>query len=219
MNRPGKPGRLSRAVVGSLFYLYRKLNTMIIPTRLKKIAQVCDTGSSRYTLDNVHIRQRDDKTELTATNGKSLLRFIVPDDQNTVPNCETQIEKKDFKRIVGASGTVSHRISETPNGVVRFQANNRDGSPGAMVEATTENAGRYPDADTVLDYPRPDFKLHRVNAKLLRDLLDAVVTSGADVIDLVTGGEGDPVYIDGTCEGKHDVHAVEFHGILMPCTK
>ena len=89
--------------------------------------------------------------------------------------------------------TAQHRISETPNGVVRFQGQNRDGSPGSLCTVTTDNAGRYPDADTVLDYPRPDFKLHRVNAKLLRDLLDAVVTSGADVIDLVTGSEGDPV--------------------------
>ena len=89
-----------------------KARIMIIPTRLKKIAQICDTGSSRYTLDNVHLRQRDNKTELTATNGKSLLRFIVPDENSTIPDCETQVEKKDFKRIIGASGTSQHRISE-----------------------------------------------------------------------------------------------------------
>lgn len=196
-----------------------KVNKMIIPTRLKKIAQIAACGSSRYTMDHVHLRQRDQKTELTATNGKSLLRFIVPDDNSKIPDCQTQVEKKDFKQIIGASGTISHRIRETPNGTVKFQANNRDGSMNAIVEALTDSAGRYPDADTVLESPRPNFTLHRVNAKLLRDLLDAVVTSGADVIDLVTGTDRDPIYIDGTCEGKHDVHTVEFHGILMTCAK
>jgi hypothetical protein len=216
---PGNGCELSRAVVGTLSYLYRKLNTMIIPTRLKKIAQIADCGSSRYTMDHVHLRQRDNKTELTATNGKSLLRFIVPDDNSTIPDCQTQVERRDFKRIIGASGTISHRIPETPNGVVKFNSHNRDGSPGETVETLTDSAGRYPDADTVLNTPRPNVTTHRVNAKLLRDLLDAVVTSGAEVIDLVTGSDRDPIYIDGTCEGKHDIHTVEFHGILMTCSK
>ena len=199
---------------------------MIIPTRLKKIAQICACGSSRYTLDHVHLRQRDKKTELTATNGKSLLRFIVPDEHSIIPDCQTQVEKKDFKQIIGASGTISHRIDEKPNGTVKFNSNNRDGS-FVRTEALTDSAGRYPDADTVLNKPifdahqeeKLNYTTHRLNPKLLRDLLDAVVTSGAEYIDLVTAGEMDPVYIDGEATGKHDDNKVQFHGILMPCAK
>jgi hypothetical protein len=212
-------GGRHRAPLWLAFLTLSKATKMIIPTRLKKIAQIADCGSGRYTMDHVHLRQRDNKTELTATNGKSLLRFIVPDDKSPIPNCETQVQRKDFKQIVGASGTISHRISETPNGTVKFQANNRDGSLSSAVEALTDSAGRYPNADLVLDRPNLNYTVHRVNAKLLRDLLDAVVTSGADVIDLVTATDQDPIYIDGSCEGKHDIHTVQFHGILMPCAK
>ena len=209
------------------FLTLLKARIMIIPTRLKKIAQICADNSNRYTLDNVHVRKRNNKTELTATDARALLRFIVPADDSTVDDCETQIYAKDFKRIVGASGTITHKIVDQPNGVVRFQASNRDGSPGAMVETSSECAGRYPDADTVLDKPvfdshqeeKLNYTTHRLNAELLRRLLDTVVTSGAEYIDLVTAGDDNPVYIDGVATGKHDDNKVQFHGILMPCAK
>lgn len=199
---------------------------MIIPTRLKKIAQICADNSNRYTLDNVHVRKRNNKTELTATDARALLRFIVPADDSTVDDCETQIYAKDFKKIIGASGTITHKVVDQPNGVVKFNSNSRDGS-FVKTEVSSECAGRYPDADTVLDKPifdahqeeRINYTTHRLNPKLLRDLLDAVVTSGAEYIDLVTAGDDNPVYIDGVATGKHDDNKVQFHGILMPCAK
>lgn len=228
-NQPasGNAGGLLRAAGGTFVLFTLEDEIMIIPTRLKKIAQICETGSSRYTLENVHIRKRNKRTELTATNGKSLLRFYVPADDSNVSDCETQIHAKDFKRIVGATGTIAHKVVDQPNGVVKFEASNRDGTPGPKVEASTESAGRYPDADRVLDKPifdsnqeeRIDYRTHRLDAGLLKSLLEAVVASGGEYVDLVTAGEENPVYIDGVATGKHDDHKVEFRGILMTCRK
>ena len=202
---------------------------MIIPTRLKKIAAIAESNSiARHgMLNNVHIRKRNNNTELTASDGKKLLRFVVPcneADHDHIDDCELQVHSQQFKQAIGAAGTISHHVDEQPNGVISFKQVLKGGM-GSTVDVPTASDHHYPDAAAVLEKPVhhqngetvQEYEKHYVSAKLLRDLLDAIIAAGGDYVDITTSTADCPVYIDGKTDDKKG--HVRFHGILMPATK
>ena len=75
-----------------------------------------------------------------------------------------------------------------------------------------EKPVHHQNGETVQEYEK-----HYVSAKLLRDLLDAIIAAGGDYVDITTSTADCPVYIDGKTDDKKG--HVRFHGILMPATK
>jgi DNA polymerase III sliding clamp (beta) subunit (PCNA family) len=170
-----------------------------LPQTLAGLADICSDDSARYSMTGVHVTDHGHYFELVGTDGKRLLFVQGPNEQfgplndviESADDSETSavIHADDWASALKwkwqvQGNTVPLSIALGKNGRITM-------AKGEQSLRTQAVEGRYPDFHSIL--PKAPSRVNfKVGVKLLKGLLKAFETAGAESVEFLWFGENKP---------------------------